>query len=60
MKALVRHSFPLGVSALMIQIYHSADIVFLGFTNPGIQLGFYTGAYRIITLDQVDPGLDST
>ena len=57
MKTLIRYSFPLGVSALMIQIYQSADIVFLGFTNPGIQLGYYTGAYRIINLVGAVPGL---
>jgi O-antigen/teichoic acid export membrane protein len=57
MKTLVRYSLPLGLSALMIQIYHSADIVFLGFTNPGIQLGYYTGAYRIINLVGAVPAL---
>ena len=57
MKTLVRHSFPLGVSALMIQIYYSADIVFLGFTNPGEQLGYYTGAYRIVNLVSAVPTL---
>jgi len=57
MRGLVRDSLPLGVSALMIQIYHSADIVFLGFTNPGTQLGYYTGAYRIINLISAVPGL---
>jgi O-antigen/teichoic acid export membrane protein len=57
MKTLVRRSFPLGVSALMIQIYFSADIVFLGFTNPGVQLGYYTGAYRIINLISAVPAL---
>ncbi len=57
MKTLMRYSLPLGVSALMIQIYHSADIVFLGFTNPGVQLGYYTGAYRIINLISAVPAL---
>ena len=57
MKTLVWRSFPLGVSALMIQIYYSADIVFLGFTNPGVQLGYYTGAYRIINLVGAVPAL---
>jgi O-antigen/teichoic acid export membrane protein len=54
---LLKNAAPLGISALMIQIYHSADIVFLGFTNPGIELGYYTGAYRIINVLSIVPGL---
>ena len=53
---LLKGAAPLGVSALMIQIYYSADIVFLGFTNPGVELGYYTGAYRIILLFTLIPG----
>ena len=55
--SLLKNSAPLGISALMIQIYYSADIVFLGFTNPGLELGYYTGAYRIILLFTAIPGL---
>jgi O-antigen/teichoic acid export membrane protein len=55
--ALIKNAAPLGVSALMIQIYHSADMIFLGFTNPGIELGYYTGAYRIINVLTIIPGL---
>ncbi len=47
---LLRNAAPLGVSAFMIQIYYSADIVFLGFTHPGEELGYYTGAYRLILI----------
>ncbi len=47
---LLRNSAPLGISAFMIQIYYSADIVFLGFINPGVELGYYTGAYRLILI----------
>ena len=54
---LVKHAAPLGISALMIQIYHSADIVFLGFTNPGVELGYYTGAYRIVNVLSIIPGI---
>ena len=54
---MLKKSAPLGVSALMIQIYYSADIVFLGFTNPGIDLGYYTGVYRIILLFTAIPGI---
>ena len=54
---LIKSAAPLGISALMIQIYHSADIIFLGFTNPGVQLGYYTGAYRIINVLSIAPGL---
>ena len=54
---LLKNAAPLGVSSLMIQIYYSADIVFLGFTNPGIDLGYYSGAYRIILILTTIPGL---
>lgn len=54
---LIKNAAPLGISALMIQIYHSADIVFLGFTNPGIELGYYSGAYRIINVLSIVPGI---
>lgn len=54
---LLKNAAPLGVSALMIQIYYSADIVFLGFTNPGVELGYYTGSYRIILFFTLIPGL---
>jgi O-antigen/teichoic acid export membrane protein len=56
-RLLLKTAAPLGISALMIQIYHSADIVFLGFTNPGVELGYYTGAYKIITVLSSIPGI---
>jgi len=40
----------------MIQIYYLARYFFLGFTNPGVELGYYTGAYRIILLFTLIPG----
>jgi O-antigen/teichoic acid export membrane protein len=55
--ALIRNAAPLGLSAFMIQLYHSADIIILGFTDPGVQLGYYTGAYRIINVLTILPGL---
>jgi O-antigen/teichoic acid export membrane protein len=54
---LIKNAAPLGLSALMIQLYHSADIIILGFTDPGVQLGYYTGAYRIINVLTILPGL---
>ena len=47
-RQLLSNAAPLGISALMIQIYYSADVIFLGFTNPGVELGYYTGVYRLI------------
>jgi O-antigen/teichoic acid export membrane protein len=55
--SLLQKAAPLGLSALMVQIYYSADIVFLGFTNPGVELGYYTGAYKIILLYTALPAL---
>ncbi|MFA6469382.1 MAG: flippase [Bacteroidota bacterium] len=49
-RTMVVAAAPLGLSALMIQIYHSSDIIFLGFTHAGTELGYYTGAYRIISV----------
>ncbi|MFA5832619.1 MAG: flippase [Bacteroidota bacterium] len=54
---LVTRAAPLGFAVFMIQIYRSADIIFLGFTNPGTELGYYTGAYRIITVLTLLPGI---
>jgi O-antigen/teichoic acid export membrane protein len=50
MTALITDAAPLGLSSLMIQIYYSADVLILGFMNPGRELGYYTGAYRIILI----------
>ncbi|MBI2430172.1 MAG: oligosaccharide flippase family protein [Ignavibacteriales bacterium] len=53
---LLKTAAPLGVSTFMIQIYYSIDIVILGFTNPGYDLGYYSGAYRIILAFTAIPG----
>lgn len=54
---LLKKSAPLFISSLMVQVYYSADIVFLGFMHPGIQLGYYTGAYKIILIIATIPPL---
>lgn len=54
---ILRSAAPLGIAMFMVQIYYSADIVFLGFTNPGVELGYYTGAYKIILILTIIPPL---
>lgn len=57
MVELIKKASPLGLAMFMVQIYYSADIVFLGFTNPGTELGYYTGAYKIILILTIIPPL---
>ncbi len=46
--AVFRSALPLGISAVMIQIYYSLDSLILGILRTPQELGYYSAAYKII------------
>ncbi|MFZ4619187.1 MAG: flippase [Bacteroidota bacterium] len=57
MLSILKGALPLGISSLMIQIYYSADMIFLGIMQPGTDTGLYAAAYRVILIFTAVPGL---
>jgi O-antigen/teichoic acid export membrane protein len=46
--AVIRSALPLGISAVMIQIYYSLDSIIIGILRTPQELGYYSAAYKII------------
>lgn len=46
--AVFRSAWPLGISAVMIQIYYFLDSIILGILRTPQELGYYSAAYKII------------
>lgn len=54
---LIRESFPLAVSSIMIGIYYNLDMVMLGYMKPESDVGVYNAAYKIFLFGIVPFGL---
>ncbi len=46
----LRQSLPIGLSAIMIQVYYNADRILLGFIRSEAEVGWYDAAYRFVLL----------
>ncbi len=46
--ALLRMAVPIGVSLFLIQIYATVGQFFLGLLRPSEEVGWYSGAYRVV------------
>ena len=56
-KALVRESFPLGLSAIMAVVYFRVDLLMLSWMKPLDDVGIYGAAYRIVEIAAIIPAL---
>ncbi len=52
-KYLIRESYPLFVSSIMVAIYYSSDIIMLGFIKNDWDVGIYTAANKIFILGTI-------
>jgi O-antigen/teichoic acid export membrane protein len=47
--AILRRALPLGVAALAVNVYYTADSVLLGILRDSTEVGLYGAAYRLVT-----------
>lgn len=47
--AVLRRALPLGVAALAVNVYYTADSVLLGILRDSTEVGLYGAAYRLVT-----------
>lgn len=50
---IIRASLPIAISSFMISIYYSMDTVMLGFIRTEEEVGWYTAAYKFLTVATV-------
>jgi O-antigen/teichoic acid export membrane protein len=48
-RAILRRALPLGVAALAVNVYYTADSVLLGILRDSTEVGLYGAAYRLVT-----------
>lgn len=48
-RAILRRALPLGVAALAVNVYYTADAVLLGILRDSTEVGLYGAAYRLVT-----------
>lgn len=46
---ILRRALPLGVAALAVNVYYTADSVLLGILRDSTEVGLYGAAYRLVT-----------
>lgn len=49
-KILVKQAAPIGVAALLAQVYYNFDQILLGILKDDATVGWYSAAYRVVTL----------
>jgi O-antigen/teichoic acid export membrane protein len=49
-KLVVQEAAPIGLAALLAQVYYNFDTILLGFLKTDAVVGQYSAAYRIVTL----------
>jgi O-antigen/teichoic acid export membrane protein len=49
-KDIISHSWPIGVSMILIQVVHYLDKVMLGLMRSTVEVGYYSASYKIIMM----------
>ncbi len=49
-KLIMKEAAPIGLAALLAQVYYNFDVIWLGFVKTDAMVGQYSAAYRIVTL----------
>ena len=57
LKNIIRESYPLLVSSIMISVYYNIDLIMLGFMRTPEEVGIYNAAYKIFMIAILPFGL---
>jgi len=50
LKLILRESFPIALSGVMIAVYYNMDMIMMGYLRPEYETGIYSAAYKIFLI----------
>ncbi len=56
-KKFLKHAIPIGISLILVQIYHGFDIIMLGFLKGDKAVGVYNAPWKLFSLAMQGGGL---